>query len=115
MKRVCALMAFLMIIFLTACGGRAAPSPYSGPATPSQGAEVIIEGFAFQPATLTVVKGSMVTWVNKDSAPHTVVGEEFESPRLNKRDSWSYTFDTAGTFDYICGLHPSMKGQIIVE
>ncbi|MFQ5886404.1 MAG: plastocyanin/azurin family copper-binding protein, partial [Anaerolineae bacterium] len=38
-----------------------------------------------------------------------------ESPRLNKGDSWSYTFDVAGTFDYICGLHPSMKGQIIIE
>jgi plastocyanin len=115
MKRVCALMAFLMIIFLTACGGRAAPSPYSGPATPSQGAEVVIEGFAFQPATLTITSGTTVTWINQDPVAHNIAIAGTESPRLNKGDSWSYTFDTAGTFDYICGLHPSMKGQIIVE
>ena len=115
MKKVITLLSVSLLISLVACGGGAPPSPSGEPTPPSTGAEVIIEGFAFQPATLTVAKGSVVTWVNKDSAPHTVVGEGFESPRLNKGDSWSHTLDTAGAFDYYCGLHPSMKGQIVVE
>ncbi len=115
MKKIVTLLVIPLLIFLVACGGGAPPPPSGEPTPPSTGAEVIIEGFAFQPATLTVAKGGVVTWVNRDSTPHTVVGEGFESPRLNKGDSWSHTFDTPGTFDYHCGLHPSMTGQIVVE
>lgn len=114
MKRVTALLALLSLTFVAACEG-GSTSPSGEPAPPSEGAEVIIEGFAFQPPTLTIARGSVVTWVNQDSVAHTVVMAGNESPRLNKGDSWSYTFDIEGTFDYICGLHPSMKGQITVE
>lgn len=115
MKRVVALLAFLLFISMAACGGRVASEPYSEPAPTSEATKVIIESFAFQPATLTVAKGSVVTWINQDSVAHTVATAGTESPRLNKGDSWSYTFDVTGTFDYICGIHPSMKGRIIVE
>lgn len=115
MKRVAASFAFLFLIFVAACGGGVTPPPYDEPVPPSEGAEVIIEGFAFQPATLTVAPGTIVTWINQDSVAHTVAIGGTESPRLNTGDSWSYAFDTAGIFDYICGLHPSMKGQVVVQ
>jgi len=115
MEKVVALLAFLPLIFVAACGGGATPPSYSEPVPPSGETEVMIEGFAFQPATTTVAPGTTITWINQDSVAHTVAIGGTESPRLNMGDSWSYTLDTAGTFDYICGLHPSMKGQIVVQ
>lgn len=115
MKRVAASLAFLFLIFVAACGGGATAPPYSEPAPPSEGAEVIIEGFAFEPAILTIAPGTTITWINQDSVAHTVAIAGVESPSLDKGDSWSYPFDTAGTFDYSCGIHPYMKGQIEVQ
>jgi len=115
MKRVTAVLASLFLIFLAACGGGVTPAPY-GESTPrSEGAEVIIKGFAFHPATITIAPGTTVTWINQDSDAHTIAIAGTESPRLSKADSWSYTFETAGTFDYVCGIHPYMKGQIVVQ
>ncbi|MFQ5904251.1 MAG: cupredoxin family copper-binding protein [Candidatus Binatia bacterium] len=110
------LFLFLSLSLLIPACGRVTPSAES-PADATSGApvELKIEGFAFHPATITIAPGTTVTWINQDSVAHTVAMAGTESPRLNKGDSWSYTFEVAGTFDYICGLHPSMKGQIIIE
>jgi plastocyanin len=80
-------------------------------------AEVIISGFTFQPATLTVKVGTEVTWTNKDSASHSVVstsGNELNSPLIAQNANWSHVFMTAGTYPYKCGVHPTMMGTIIV-
>ena len=76
---------------------------------------VDIQNFAFNPATLTVKKGSTVTWTNSDSATHTIKSATFNSSDLATGQSFSFTFADAGTFDYSCGIHPSMTGKIIVE
>jgi plastocyanin len=78
---------------------------------------VLIKGFVFDPATLTVTKGTTVTWMNMDSASHTVVatGNAFSSGNLNNGQSYVYTFNETGTFDYKCGIHPSMSGKVIVN
>lgn len=115
MKRVIALSTFLLTIFAAACGGGTTPTPYGEAAPPSERAEVIIEGFAFRPDSLTIAPGTTITWTNQDSVAHTIAIVGTESPILSKGDSWSYTFDTGGTFDYICGIHPYMKGQIVVQ
>ena len=115
MKKITLFLVLSLSLLIPACGGATPSAESPAPATSGEQVEVTIEGFAFQPATLTVAKGSVVTWVNKDSVAHTVAIAATESPRLNKGDSWSYTFDVAGTFDYICGIHPSMKGQIVVQ
>ncbi|MCX9014335.1 MAG: cupredoxin family copper-binding protein [Candidatus Methanoperedens sp.] len=78
-------------------------------------ASVEIKGFAFNLASITVKKGTTVTWTQQDSAPHTVTGRGFESGNLAKGQVFSHTFNDAGTFDYHCSLHPSMKGKVIVE
>lgn len=77
---------------------------------------VVIKGFAFDPATITVAKGTTVTWMNMDSASHTVVaaGNAFSSGNLNNGQSYEHTFDETGTFEYKCVIHPSMSGKVIV-
>jgi plastocyanin len=75
---------------------------------------VRIVDFSFQPTTLTVTPGTIVTWTNEDSAPHTATGHAFDTGRLNKGDSGSVTFETPGEYDYICTYHPSMEGTVVV-
>jgi plastocyanin len=79
--------------------------------------DVNIMGFAFGPAKVSVDAGKPVTWVNGDDSPHqiTVTSTKARSPILTKGQSTAMTFPTAGTYDYICGLHPSMKGSVEVK
>src|SRR3989338_5900720 len=72
-------------------------------------ASVSIKNFAFSPAELTVAKGTKVVWTNEDSAPHTIASDTFSSGSLSNGGKFEFVFSEAGTFDYICGLHPSMK------
>ena len=93
-----------------------ATSPSANPVA-SQGTEVEIEDFAFTPATLTVKKGTTVKWTNKDSVSHTVTGDESGGPDsalLAKGESYSFTFNTVGTFAYHCTPHPSMTAKVVV-
>ena len=73
--------------------------------TIAAGSSVPSNGKFFEPPTLTVSKGTTVTWTNADSTLHTVTsGKTFQHP-----------FNTAGTFDYYCTLHPWMKGKVVVS
>lgn len=85
-------------------------------ATPST-IEVIIEGFAFKPAEITVPAGSVVTWRNRDGVTHTVTARDksFDSGSLSGGETFSYTFKEKGTFEYYCTPHSYMSGKVIVE
>lgn len=76
--------------------------------------QVSIQGFAFSPATLTVAAGDTIVFTNMDSAPHTATANDgsFDTGRLGNGDSAEITIAAAGTMDYICAFHPSMKGQV---
>ena len=78
---------------------------------------VTIDNFVFTPPTLTVPKGTKVTWTNRDDIPHVVVcpATKARSPALDTGDSYSFTFAQTGTFNYYCGMHPTMKGSIVVS
>jgi plastocyanin len=77
---------------------------------------VTIDNFTFSPKELTVAVGTTVKWVNHDDIPHTVVEKTtFRSKALDTDDSYSFTFTSAGEFDYFCGLHPHMVGKVIVK
>jgi plastocyanin len=84
----------------------------------SQANAVTIQNFSYNPATITVKKGTKVTWTNKDSTKHDVTpdtdGAFPKSELLGQNESYSHTFDTAGTFSYHCSPHPYMKGTIVV-
>jgi len=103
----------------------AVPAIPAAPAEPAGGtvalqkvtdkADVRITGFSFQPASIVVKAGGTVSWFNDDSAPHTVKFAQSESEQMGKGSSVSMTFATPGTYDYNCGIHPSMKGVVVVE
>jgi plastocyanin len=78
---------------------------------------ITIDNFTFSPKELTVAVGTTVKWVNHDDIPHTLVEKKttFRSKALDTDDSYSFTFTSAGTFDYFCGLHPHMVGRVIVQ
>ncbi len=92
-----------------------APAPTPAASAPIAANAISIQNFAFSPATLTVKKGTTVTWMNNDTATHTVKSSLFTSGNLAKGDTFKFTFDTVGTFNYSCGVHPSMMGTIIVQ
>src|ERR1700753_2834613 len=91
-----------------------ASASVTAPAAPVSGNQVNIDGFAFVPATLTVSARTTVTWTNRDEEPHTVAASDgsFHSPGMGTGATFSHTFGTAGTFDYVCSIHPSMHGTV---
>ena len=94
----------------------------SGTGTSGSGTMVAISGYSFNPQTLRVSVGTTVTWTNMDTVAHSVVSGTpnqpsglFQSSLLGNGQSFSYTFDTPGTYTYNCGPHPYMTGTIVVE
>ena len=74
------------------------------------------------PSKITIKKGEQVTWINEDSAFHSVTSgfyddptDLFDSGYMDPFDVYVLTFDKEGTYDYFCTLHPWMEGQVIVE
>src|SRR5689334_8467812 len=94
-----------------ASGDAVAPAPASGTA-------VAIRSFAFSPASLTVKVGTTVTWTNQDSDAHTVTsdhsGGPLNSKALNTGGTFSYRFTKAGTYKYLCTIHPFMTATVTV-
>ncbi|MGW0425341.1 plastocyanin/azurin family copper-binding protein [Streptomyces sp. NPDC003015] len=92
--------------------------PYGHEAS-AAGYSVAMKGYAFSPASLSVPAGSTVTWTNYDTAPHDVKTTSgplsIHSPMLNKGQSWSFTFTTAGSYGYVCTVHPDMTAGITVR
>jgi len=72
----------------------------------------------FSPASITVKKGTAVTWTNKDAVTHTVTeNDEQKGPDsgdLASGKTYSFTYDTVGTFKYHCAIHPNMTGTVTV-
>ena len=91
--------------------------------TISPGSSSPSNGKFFVPDTLTVSKGTTVSWTNGDSTLHTVTsgsaeagnsGTEFDSDYLAEGKTFQHQFSSSGTFDYYCTLHPYMKGKVVV-
>jgi len=80
-------------------------------------ARVTISNFTFEPQALTIERGETVRFVNSDDMVHTVVAADgsFRSGPLDTGDSFVRTFPQSGTIAYFCGLHPFMKGSIVVK
>jgi plastocyanin len=82
----------------------------------SASASVTMGDFFFSPASVTVAVGDTVTWHNTGQAPHTATANDgsFDTGTINAGGSGSHTFSSAGTFSYICTIHPNMKGTVRV-
>lgn len=75
---------------------------------------VAIQGMKFVPANIVVAAGDTITFTNRDSAPHTATANDgsFDTGRLGRGESATVRIGSGGTFDYICLLHPMMKGRV---
>jgi plastocyanin len=122
-----AILIVVLIAFIAVCGCTSyGPSTTTPATTQTQvpGATVVnIQNFAFNPASITVPKGTTVTWVNQDTANHEIVndaqgsiaqGASFTSNSLPKGASYSFKFDNPGDYPYHCSIHPSMKATVVV-
>ena len=78
--------------------------------------EVLLDNFSFAPAVASVPVGATITWTNRDDVPHNVVSTEqtFKSPVLDTDEQFAHRFDTAGTYQYFCSIHPRMTGRVVV-
>jgi plastocyanin len=78
--------------------------------------DVNIASFAFLPAKISASVGKALTFFNGDDTPHQIsVANGPRSAVFLRGQKASLTFDKAGEYSYICGLHPSMKGIIEVK
>jgi LPXTG-motif cell wall-anchored protein len=74
------------------------------------------QAWGFQPTTINVNVGDSVTWVNTGLNPHSATSPTgaFDTDVFDPGTSRTVTFNTAGTFSYICKPHPWMTGAIVV-
>ncbi len=100
-------------IVLTAALGLALSAPLRADQTTHV---VDIRDYAYKPAELTIPAGDSVKFVNHDDDAHSVTAKDasFDSKLFGTGKSWTYAFDTAGTYSYVCSVHPSMQGKVIV-
>jgi len=96
----------------TTVAAACSPTQSAGATTP-----VEIKDFAFSPETVTVKVGSAITWTNGDGFAHSVKSADgsFVSQDLQQGQTYEPTLCTAGTFAYLCGIHNSMTGTVVVE
>lgn len=79
-----------------------------------------IKNMIFTPSQITVAKGGTVTWTNNDTTTHTVVDDlsNVDGPKsgnIEPGQTYSFTFNKTGSFQYHCSIHPSMRGTIVVK
>jgi plastocyanin len=113
--QVAALAAVLLAAVLLALGTATAFAAPAAAATHS----VVIKQYSYGPGALSISQGDTVTWTNQDSVEHDVTVTKgpmtFHSPMLAKGQSWSHTFTAAGSYSYICSVHPDMRATVTVK
>lgn len=89
----------------------------SAVATDPNSPQVGIDNFNFEPKSLTVPVGAIVTWTNRDDVPHTVTSRDkkFSSQALDTDERFTSTFTAPGTYAYFCAIHPIMTAEIVVK
>jgi plastocyanin len=97
--------------FAAGCGGSSASSE------PVATTEVqMVKSYRFDPKVIEVKAGDTVTWANEDNFTHTVEVEGQEDHKVEQGESLSITFETPGTYHYVCTLHSKdMDGEVIVK
>lgn len=112
-----ALHALRLTILFTTLTSAPCLAEESNKIGPGLVATVSMDHNTFIPGEITVAPGTTVTWVNRETMPHTVVdtNKGFRSKTLAKDASFSFTFAIAGEYGYLCSIHPNMKGKVIVK
>lgn len=114
MKKYTKWVSMVLILFLVLGLSSCAPATEEEIVPPDENT-VIIEGYEYLPAEITIQAGETITWINKDSVKHNATDDTFNTGLLAKEESAQVTFEDAGTHNYHCTPHPYMKGTVIVE
>jgi plastocyanin len=87
--------------------------------TPSAEPQVDVVDYGFSPAQLAVHLGQSVTWTNGGADGHDVTGNgpggDWRSGPLAPSEHYARGFGLTGTYDYVCTIHPEMRGRIVVQ
>ena len=76
----------------------------------------MVKSYRFDPKVIEIEAGQTVTWKNEDNFTHTVQVDGQDDHKVDRGDSVSIKFDTAGTYDYVCTLHrQDMEGKVIAK
>ena len=78
---------------------------------------VEIRGMEFHPAVLTVAVGDSIVWINRDIVPHTATAggaTNWDTGQLVQGQMGRYVARRAGVARYVCTLHPTMRGRLII-
>jgi plastocyanin len=108
----------LAAVLLGACGGDDDADDAAADAVAT--ATVTIERSRFAPDPVEITTGSEVAFENLDAFAHTVTSVEgsemaFDSGQLGQDETFTQTFDEAGTYGYFCEIHPTMRAEVIVS
>lgn len=122
LSKVCLMITLFSTFILTNSCSKSSDGNSTTGTNPTSGSgpganEVWMQSIAFTPSSKTVAVGTTITWTNKDTDTHDVTSNTglFQSPSLGKGGTFSYQFNTAGTYGYKCTFHSGMTGTIIVQ
>ena len=110
-----ALVLFAALAVLASCGdsGDDGASPAGDDTASASGTTVSVDDNFFEPEEIEVGVGDTVTWEWVGSQPHNVSADAFES-ELQTEGTFEHSFEEAGTYDYVCTVHPGMEGTVEV-
>jgi plastocyanin len=102
-------LAAALLLALPGLSGAAPPAPRVH--------TVVIDGMQFIPQTIAVKPGDTVVWRNKDPFPHTATAAKGgpDSPSIAAGESWKFTAKKRGSYPYLCTLHRTMTGRLVVK
>jgi plastocyanin len=116
------LLSMVAFVLLISCGKDQSTNPYGNNPSPlpvTQPHTVGMANMTFSPSSITVAKGTTVTWQNNDYVLHTATSDSgsWDTGHVPAGGSKAITFNTAGTFTYHCFFHGSMgmTGSVIVQ
>ena len=102
-------LAAALLLALPGLAGAAPPAPRVH--------TVVIDGMQFIPQTIEVKPGDTVVWRNRDPFPHTATAAKGgpDSPSIAAGGSWKFTAKKRGSYPYLCTLHRTMTGTLVVK
>jgi len=127
MRFVSVAAALVVGVFLAGCGSSSSTPTTPTTPTPPGGASTVTVSMprgatsltttAYVPNPVTISVGSTVTWVNNDVDPHTSTSTSnvWSSPTMAPGATFSFTFQSRGSFPYVCVIHPNMVGTVTVQ